>query len=189
MGVLSRLYLPCDSPKGEHGNVEMEVTRIPDRIAGIFDGDAVRRRILLILESGDAENAVAVGASRIAAESDGELFECSFLPLEIEAIDPPKRLVLAGRCGEDGRWRRDSIGYPERSDTGIPIRVDIYIEMADRCDAVFGTASATRAKRIGSDIDVRPRMLLVGKPTKISRRDRLFEPNDPLRGAVGALRA
>jgi hypothetical protein len=94
--MLSGLHLPCDSARRERGNVDTKVAQIPGGIARVFDGNAVGRRILLIQESGDAEDAVAIGASEIAAEGNGEELEGRFLLLEIEAIDAPKRLVLAG---------------------------------------------------------------------------------------------
>ena len=48
------------------------------------------------MESRDAKNPVAVGASRIAAEGDGEQLERDFLMLEVEAFDAPEDLVLPG---------------------------------------------------------------------------------------------
>ena len=108
-------------------NIEPEVSGSPDGIVGIFDRDAVGRIVLAIQESGDAEDPVAVGASGIAAEFDGEQLERLFLTLKVEAIDPPEHLVFAGRCREDRRRRWDGIGGPERSEPGVAIRVDIYI--------------------------------------------------------------
>jgi hypothetical protein len=127
MGVFSGLHSPCDSAERERGIVEMKVARIPDAVAGVFDGDAVRRRILLIEETGDAEDAIAVRASGIAAKGNGEQLECRFLLLEIEAFDLPKSLVLAERCGEDRSRKRHGVGSAERGDPGLAICVDVYI--------------------------------------------------------------
>jgi|GEM_PF-4067140 len=51
----------------------------------------------------------------------------STAPRKTDSRNTGKRLILAGRCGEDGRRRRHRIRCPERSDTGISIAVDIYI--------------------------------------------------------------
>ncbi|MGA2251694.1 hypothetical protein [Terracidiphilus sp.] len=42
---------------------------------------------------------------------------------------------------------------------------------------------------IGGDIDVGSSMVLVGQPAEIAWRNRLFQPNDPLGGSVGAFAA
>ena len=54
------------------------------------------RVVLAIQGAGYAEDAVAVGASGIATESNGEKFERGFLTVEVEAIDPPEHLYLPG---------------------------------------------------------------------------------------------
>ncbi len=87
----------------------------------------MRGQILAIQESGDAEDAVAVGASGIAAEGDSEQLERGLLTFGVEAIDALEHLVLIGRCRQNRRGWRNGIGRPERSDAGRPIRVDVYI--------------------------------------------------------------
>ncbi len=57
---------------------------------------------------GTRRTRVAIGACRIAAEGNGEQFERLLLTHEVEAFDPPKRLILAGRC----RNNRGSAGAP-----------------------------------------------------------------------------
>ncbi len=100
MTVLFGLYLPCDSAQREHrirdGIVEVKIRRVPRRIAGVFDRDRMSGRILAIQESGDPKHPVAVRASGIAAEGNGEQLEDSFLPPKVEAIDMPKHLILTG---------------------------------------------------------------------------------------------
>ena len=116
----------CEREHGIGGCVlEMKGVGIVVRIAGVFDGDRMGRRILPIEESGQPENPVAVGASRIATKGEGEALECCFLALEVEAFDSPENLILAGRCGEDRRWCRDGIRGAERSDTRLPVEVDV----------------------------------------------------------------
>jgi hypothetical protein len=82
MGVLSVLHLPRNSVHRERDrcqrNIEMKVTRIRDRITGVFDRDRMDRRILAIQETGDTENPIAVGASGIAADGKNELLERGF---------------------------------------------------------------------------------------------------------------
>ena len=83
--------------------------------------------VLAIHKSRHTEDTVTVGTGEIAAEGNGEQLEGAFLPLEVEAFDALKHLIFVGRCGQDrGRWR-DSIGGPERSDSGFSIGVDVYI--------------------------------------------------------------
>ena len=84
---------------------QAEVGSTVGRIHRIFDRDRVCGRILPVIETGDAEHPVPVGASRIAAEGMGDQFECLFLALEIEAGDSPERLVFARRCRKNGGRR------------------------------------------------------------------------------------
>jgi hypothetical protein len=62
--------------------------------ASLFDHDTVGRIVLAIKVSGQTENSVAVGANGIAAEGDGEQLERLFLTRKVEAINPPKHLIL-----------------------------------------------------------------------------------------------
>ena len=87
-------------------NLQPEVIRRPDEIVGIFDGDTMGEIVLLVQEAGDAEHPVAVRTGGVAAEGDGEQLERLLLPLEVEALDAPKDLVLVWRCGENGSRRR-----------------------------------------------------------------------------------
>jgi hypothetical protein len=179
MAVLFGPYLPCNSAEREHGIrggiVEVKIRRVPSQIAGVFDRDRMGGRILSIQESGDAKHPVAVRASGIAAEGNGEQLEDSFLPPKVEAIDMPKHLILTRRCGQNCGGSRDGIGGPERSDSGRPVHVDIYIEMTDAGEAFFGAFAAARAKRIGSDVDVRPGGVLMCEPSEVSRGERRFQ--------------
>ncbi len=128
-------------------------------------------------------------ASGIAAEGDGEQLESAFLRGEVEAFDAPKHLVLTLRCREDCRGNRHGIRRPERSEPGVSVRVDVYIEVANRCDALFRPPTAAGAKRIGGDVDVRTGAVLVREPGEIARRKRLLQSNDALRRSVGTLAA
>src|ERR1700722_8966432 len=100
MRLHSRLHWPRDSAKREHGIrqciVEMKVGRIPPRIAGVFDRYQMGRRILTVEESRDTEDAVAIGASWVAAEGKGELLERRFLTIRVETFDMPENLIFAG---------------------------------------------------------------------------------------------
>src|ERR1700733_13637770 len=151
----------------EHGinetAIEPEVGGSPDGIAGIFDRDAVRWIILAIQETGQPENAVAVGASGIAAEGDGEQLEGAFLRSEVEAFDSPKYLILSGGCGENDARSRHGIGDAEHGESCISVRVDIYIKMANRCDAFLSAFTAAEEQRISSNVDVRAISILVRK--------------------------
>jgi hypothetical protein len=63
-------------------NVQPEVIDIPSGIAGVFDGDGIRRIVLAIQESRQAKHAVAVRAGGIAAKGDGKQFQGAFLLFE-----------------------------------------------------------------------------------------------------------
>jgi len=62
-------------------SLEAKVAGSPYRCAGIFHCDAVRRIVLPIQEAGHTEDTVAVRASRITAEGDGDLLERHFLQI------------------------------------------------------------------------------------------------------------
>jgi hypothetical protein len=47
------------------------------------------------------EDPVAVGASGIAAEGDGDQFKRAFLLLEGKAVNAPEDRIFAERCRED----------------------------------------------------------------------------------------
>jgi hypothetical protein len=107
--MLPNGLLPCVSVERLHGSdldiLKPEIGWTVDRIGWEFDRDGMRRRILLVEKSGNAQHPVPVGASGIAAEGLGDQLECLFLPLEVEAGDSPERLVFAGRSRDD-RGRR-----------------------------------------------------------------------------------
>lgn len=75
-------------------------------IGRIFYGNEVSGRILPIGESGDAKHPVAIGASRITAEGNGEPLECKLLLLKVESFHTPEDLVLVRQSGKDGESRR-----------------------------------------------------------------------------------
>ncbi len=172
-GMLSR----CDCTGRKDGiggqNIQPEVIGIPGGIAGVFDRDGIRRIVLAIQESGEAENPVAVGASGIAAKGNGKQFQRAFLLFESEAFNSPEDLILTERCREDRIRRGNRIRGPERSEAGLAIGVQIQIQMPDRGDALFGAFAAARAKRIGSHIDIRAGRVLVREPAEVTRRKRM----------------
>jgi hypothetical protein len=57
---------------------------------------------------------------------------------------------------------------------GIPTEVDIYIQVTDGCNALFGATAATGAERIGSYIDVGTSVVFVSEPPKVGGCKRLF---------------
>src|SRR5580704_7994451 len=59
--------------------------------------------------------------------------------------------------------------------------------MPDRSDALFGAFAAGRAKRIGRHVDVRSQRVFVGEPTEVTRRKRLFQGSNSLKGLVRRL--
>jgi hypothetical protein len=68
----------CECARRKDGirgrNVEPEVIEIPSRIAAIFDRHVICRIVLGIRESHEPENPIAVGASGIISDGDGEQF-------------------------------------------------------------------------------------------------------------------
>ena len=129
--VLPGSVCRCKSAKLENrielGIVETEVLGTIDSITGILGNYRVRRIVLTVLKSGETENTVAVSASGVSTEGDGEQLQGVFPLVEVEAIDAPEHLILAERCREDCSRRRDGIGGSERSEPAVAIRVDIYI--------------------------------------------------------------
>ena len=88
-------------------HVEPKVVGSPDGIAGIFDRDEVRGIVLAIQESGDAKHPVAVGASGIAAEGDGEQLERLFLLRRSRSLRPAK---APDTCRAMSRGSRSELG-------------------------------------------------------------------------------
>jgi hypothetical protein len=79
------------------------------------------------VEPRDANDTVAIGASRIAAEGEGEQLEHLFLTGKVETFDAPEHLTLSRRSGKNCRWRGDFIASPQGGDSRVSIHVDIYI--------------------------------------------------------------
>ena len=109
----------------------------------------MRGRILPVKETGYAQHTVSVGASGIAAEGLGDQLQRLFLTLEVEAGDSPERLIFARRSRDDCSWRRNQIGRPQRSESGVAVLINIYIDVADGCDALLGALAAACMERIG----------------------------------------
>ena len=136
-------------------NIQMKVCWAVGAVTQILNGDNVRGIILAISEAWHAENTIAVGAGGIAAEGEGQNFQCTFLPLEIEAIDPPEHLILTGRSRENDVRSGSGIGGPERCEPGLAVGVDVHIEMPHGGDALFGASATT-----GDAADWQPRRRL-----------------------------
>jgi hypothetical protein len=81
-------------------------------------------------------------------------------------------LIFACRCGDDHVRLRHQIGSPERSESGLSVYVDIYIEMANGSDAFLGPFPAAGDKWIGGDIDVCAIVVFVGEPAAIAGSER-----------------
>jgi len=127
--------------------------------------------VLAIQEAGDAENPVAVGAGGIATEGNGEQLERLFLTRKVESIDHPEHLVFARRGEEDDTRHWHGIRCAKRREPGVAVGVDVYIEMADKCDAVFRPLPAAGAKWVGSNIDIRSGPVFVCEPVEVTRRE------------------
>ena len=140
----------------------------------------MRRVVLAIKESGQAENPIAVRAGGIAAKGNGKQFQGAFLLLESETFHSPENLVLTEGCREDDIRRWNRIGRPERRDAVLSIGIQIQIEMAYCNDAFFGTFAAVRAKRIGSYVDIRASSVLMGEPGEVTRGERGLQLDDSL---------
>jgi hypothetical protein len=78
IGMLSRWYWAGRKQGIRRWNIQPEVIGIPSGIDGVFDGDGMRRIVLAIQESGQAEDAVAVGTSGIATKGNGKQFQRAF---------------------------------------------------------------------------------------------------------------
>src|SRR5271155_130703 len=105
----------------------------------------MRRIVLAIQESRQAENPIAVRAGGIAAKGNGKQFQGAFLLFESESVNSPKDLVLTERCREDRVRRGNCIGGAKRSEARLSIGVQIKVQMADRGDALFSAFAAARA--------------------------------------------
>jgi hypothetical protein len=141
----------------------------------------IRWIVLAIQESRQAEDAVAVCAGGIAAKGNREQFQGAFLLFESKAVNPPEDLVLTERSREDCvRWG-NRIGSPERSEMGLPVGIQVEIQMPHCGDALFGAFAAARAQRIGGHIDVRADRVFVRKPAEVTRRKRTLQRNDSLK--------
>src|SRR5208337_4587397 len=126
--------LRCVSAEREHGRdfeiLKPKIGWTVDRIGWVFDCDRMRRRILPVEETGDAQHPVTVGASGIAAEGLGDQLERLFLALEVEASDSPESLVFARRSRDDSGRRGNQIGCPQSSEPGVAVFINIYIDVA-----------------------------------------------------------
>ena len=60
-----------------------------DGVAGVFDCNRMSGFVLAVEESRHSKNAVAVGASGVSTEGDGEQLQRVLLLVEVEAFDPP----------------------------------------------------------------------------------------------------
>jgi len=83
--------------------------------------------VFVVQETRQPENPIAVSASGISAEGNGEKFEQAFLLGKPEVIDLPQDLVFARRCGQDRGRIRDRAGGPNCGQSDLAIRIDIYI--------------------------------------------------------------
>src|SRR5208283_5981973 len=110
-------------------NVQPEVIGIPSGIAGVFDGDGIRRIVLAIHESRQAENPVTVRASGIPAKGNRKQFQGAFVLFKSEAVNSPKDLILAERCREDSIRRGNRIRGAERSEAVLSVGVEIKVQM------------------------------------------------------------
>ena len=68
----------------------------------------MRRIVFAIQKSRNSNNAVAIRASGITPEGNGEFLKHRFLKLDVEAVDPPEHLVFAVR------GLNDCTGYGNR---------------------------------------------------------------------------
>src|SRR5579871_2563063 len=137
--MLSACKWPCGPPKREHGRRrarrEPEIFWFCGRTGEVLDGDWMGRCVLRIVESGNANDPVAIRASSIAAEGRRELLQRQLLHGKVEAFDRPENLVLAWRSSDECAWFGHPTRGAERSDARISIRVDIEVEMSDFRDA------------------------------------------------------
>ena len=104
--------------------IQPKVTGIRSRIARVFDGDGIRRIVLAIPESRQAEDRVTVRAGGISAKANCKQFEGACLLLESETVNAAEDLIFAERCREDCGRRGNFIGGPERSETGLTVDIE-----------------------------------------------------------------
>ena len=71
----------------------------------------------------------------------------------------------------------------DRGELCLSIRINIQIQMPHRGNAFLGTFPSAGAKRIGRNIDVGSRRILVCEPAQITRCDGMFQQYDSLRDA------
>jgi hypothetical protein len=135
-------------------NIQPTVTWIRSRIARVFDGDGIRRIVLAIPESRQAEDPVAVHAGGISAKGNRKQFEGAFLLLEGETVNTAEDLIFVERSREDCGRRGNYIGGPERSEAGLTVDIEIEVQTPYLGGAIFGGFASVRAKRIGSNVDL-----------------------------------
>src|SRR6266851_5222696 len=113
-GVLSRWDCMGQRQGNCRRNIQPKVTGIRSRIARVFDGGRIRRIVLAIPESRQAEDLVAVRAGGISAKGNRKQFEGAFLLLESETVNAAENLIFAERCREDSGRRGNRTGGRER---------------------------------------------------------------------------
>jgi len=153
-GMLSRRDCMGQRRGSCRRNIQPKVTWIRSRITKVFDGDGIRRIVLAIPESRQAEDRVTVRAGGISAKANRKRFEGACLLLESETVNAAEDLIFAERCREDCGRRGNCIGGPERSEAGLSVDIEIQVQMPHRGDAIFGAFASVRAKRIGSNVDI-----------------------------------
>src|SRR6266851_8157616 len=118
IGVLAGVLSRWDCMGQRQGicrrNIQPKVTGIRSRIARVLDGDGIRRIVLAIPESRQAEDLVAVRAGGISAKGNRKQFEGAFLLLESETVNAAENLIFAERCREDSGRRGNRTGGRER---------------------------------------------------------------------------
>ena len=175
---------PGNSATNLHGAkqcvIQSEDLGTVEGIAGVFDRDLVSRIVLAVAEARHAKHPVAVGASRVSTEGYSEQLQRVLLLIKVEPFDPPKRLVLAGRSRKDCARNGHGIRRSQGGNSLLTIYVDIYIKVANLCDAFLGPLPNTGKQWIGGNIDVRAVVILIAQPSKIAWRNSLLQPDDPL---------
>jgi hypothetical protein len=106
-------------------NIQPKVTWIRSRIARVFDGDGIRRIVLAIPQSRQAEDPVAVHAAGISAKGNRKQFEDAFLLLESEAVNAAEDLIFAERSREDCGRRGNCMEGQERREAGLSVVIEI----------------------------------------------------------------
>lgn len=78
-------------------NIQVEVMAIPNRVAAMYDGYAIRRTVFTPQESRQAADTVAVRTSAGTAEDDGEhVVRVCLLP-ESDAVNPAEEAIFDKR--------------------------------------------------------------------------------------------